>query len=78
MRAEGEGTDALHMEWDNPDWQYKIQMKPSQTIIQNCSSCKLILNNNDDNLIHDDKISKNDRHCEEMIVILVNDCNAGT
>ena len=20
MRAEGEGTDALHMEWDNPDW----------------------------------------------------------
>ena len=53
-------------------------MKPSQTIIQNCSSCKLILNNNDDNLIHDDKISKNDRHCEEMIVILVNDCNAGT
>ena len=53
-------------------------MKPSQTIIQNCSSCKLILNNNDDKIVHVDKISRNDQHYEELIMNLVNDCNSDT
>ena len=39
---------------------------------------KLILNNNDDKIIHVDKISRNDQHCEVMIVNLVNDCNSDT